>query len=275
MTQLARQKVRRKSCSGPKLLFMSALATAILVLPIFLNKTRKAPEDNGEDRRKDIRNYIFMIAGMKGRTTEEQQVLNNIYAWIDMKSPGKTMSPDTSLGFKNFTGKPPKFGFTASDATFASQSTEGVQRTSSPQVKPIILGEAKTVLTKTINDIVPWKPFWEVSMPEIGNSAKPEGIIWRGEDGRQIANAPVIDEKNARESWNKHAPTGVTTLECSQFMGRMPPRVIVRSTCGNSELDLMAAAALRRHLLSLPALTMIDKASFRPFRTDVLWHLRN
>ena len=275
MTQLEKQRTRRNAWSGQKLLFLSALATAILVLPLFLEKSREDIEDNGEGKRKDLRHHIFMIAGMTGRTQEEKRVLENIYAWIDLKSPGRTMSPDTSLGFKEFTGKPPKFGFTPSDATFVTPSAENEQQPVLHQAEPMILGEEKAMLTKTINDIVPWKPFWEVALPEIGKSAKPEGIIWRGEDGRLITNAPVIDMKIARDSWNKHAPIGVTTLECSQFMGKMPPRVIIRSTCGNSELDLMAAAALRRHILSLPALTMIDNVSFKPFRTDVLWHLRN
>ena len=275
MTQEGRHRVRSNACSGPKLVCLSAFATAILVLPLFFGKSGNASQDKGKDMRRDMRHSIFMISGLDARTPEEKQALENIYAWIDLKSPGKTMSPNTSLGFKEFTGNPPKYAFTPSDATFISQPTQDEPLPDMTQGKPMILGEEKTLLTKPINEIVPWTPFWIVDMPDIGNSAKPEGIIWRGADGRLIANPPMIDEKIARDSWNKHAPSGVTTLECSQFMGKMPPRVIIRKSCGNSELDLLAADALRKHLLAMQTLTMIDNVSFRPFRSDVLWHLRN
>ena len=277
MAHAERQRIRRKAWTGPRLLFMSALSTALLVFPIFLgnSKTSSKDSDNGRIKSKDMRHRIFMISGMEGRTPTEKEELKNIYAWIDLKSPGRTMSPDTRLGFREFTCKPPRFAFTTSDAPFIVPVPQDARQSAFPQPPPMILGEEMAVLTKPINDIVPWTPFWEVTMPEIEKPEKPMGIFWRGEDGRLIANPPVINERIARESWNKHEPSGVTTIECSQFMGRMPPRVIIRRSCGNSELDLLAADALRNHLLGMSELSMIENVSFRPFRTDVLWHLRN
>ena len=232
-------------------------------------------QSKGLDSRDDTLYRIFIISGMEGKTVEEKQVLENIYAWIDLKSPGKTMTPETDLGFKVFAGRPPQYAFTPSDSAFEKTVLHEETKDAFPQDQPMIIGTDRTLLTKPLNEITPWKPFWEVEMPNIGKTEKPEGIIWRGANGRLIANPPEIDVKIALESWNKHAPSGVTTLECSQFMGRMPPRVIIRKSCGNSELDLLAVSALRRHLLANTALTMMGNSFFRPFQADVLWHLRN
>ncbi len=256
-------------------MFMSAFATAIFVIPLFLGPSKADAEAKHKNTQQDMRHKIYIISGMEGRTQEERQALENIYAWIDLKTPGKITSPESSLGFNKFAGKPPKYTFTPSDATFQEPKKDDEATVQEVNSTPMILGEEKTILTKPINEIVPWKPFWEVVLPEIPKSEQPEGIIWRNAAGKRIANAPEIDEKIARESWNKKAPTGVTSLECSHFMGKMPPRVILRKSCGNTELDLLAVAALRRHLLNLESLSMGDGGSFKPFLAEVLWHLRN
>jgi len=275
MTQMERYRKRAQSQAGQKSFFLSVLATSIMVFPLFFGKSGIDSHTKYKDNRRDTRHSIFVISGLDGKTMEEKQALENIYAWIDLKSPGKTMTAETPLGFKSFTGVHPKYSFTQSDAAFQNTVQQDEQQAIVPLSKPMIIGNERTLLTQPINEITPWKPFWEIKMPEIGKSEKPEGILWRSANGRLIANAPQIDEKTALDAWNKHAPSGVTSLECSQFMGKMPPRVVIRKSCGNSELDLLAAAALRRHLLSMPALNMMDNTIFKPFRTDVLWHLRN
>ncbi|MBO4344390.1 MAG: hypothetical protein J5833_01465 [Victivallales bacterium] len=275
MTQATRQKRQGKALKGGRLTFLSLFATALFAVPMFFCAKKDDTEEDVKDWRQDTRHSIFVISGMDGRTKEESEALENIYAWIDLKSTEKMLNPESGEGFKGFLGKAPKYSFTPSDSTAIGGSRHDSQQPSATSGKPMIIGEEKTVLTKSINEIVPWKPFWEIDMPDIAASERPEGIIWRSANGRRIANAPEIDEKIARESWNKNVPSGVTTLECSRFLGKMPPRVILRRSCGNPELDMLAVAALRRHLLNAESSSGVGEFVFRQFRTDVLWHLRN
>ncbi len=275
MTQATRQKRQRKALKGSKLAFLSLFATAIFAIPLLFCAKKSDTEENDKDKGTDVRHGIFVISGMDGRTAEESEALENIYAWIDLKSPEKMLNPESGVGFKGFVGKTPKYDFTPSDSTSIGVVRQSSQREEASHGGPMIIGEEKTVLTKSINEIVPWKPFWEIDMPDIASSERPEGIIWRSANGRRIANAPEIDEKIARESWNKNVPSGVTTLECTRFLGKMPPRVILRKSCGNPELDLLAVAALRKHLLKTESSSGIGEFVFRQFQTDVLWHLRD
>lgn len=100
--------------------------------------------------------------------------------------------------------------------------------------------------------------YWELYQPEFlppPPAPTQHKVRWRRKNGRELRQAPVIPD-DILQHWEESQKAGiirdVTTLQIT-FTTAMPiPRIILRGSCGDQQLDQAAIRAVRDYLRQLP-----------------------
>ena len=253
---------RGVSCCIGALVVTALLFTVAGFLPIRM--------EEGEDGDWENRSDLLPITAL-ARPTENLSggdALENIYAWVDLKSSKRLDAPDSPLRFSAYSGKQPPYRYT-------KLKQHEVQDT--PAFSDKMAGESPSdsLESQRTSNPIPWETQIVMPSPTALPFTPPQGIFWLNEEGLVVANPPAIDEKLALELLDGLAGPRPTKLEYITAPPMRLPRVIVRQSSGSAKLDTLAVNALREHLNAFA-----QKWQFSGRETPapngqltVLWHL--
>ena len=253
---------RGVSCCVGALLVTALMFTVAGFLPVHT--------EMGEDGDSEDRSDLLPITALARpqASSHGSDALDNIYAWIDLKSTIRLDAPDSPLLFSAYSGKQPPYDYT---------QLKQHEVLDTPVFSDSMAGEppSDSLEKQRASSPIPWETQIVMPSPTAIPFTPPQGIFWLNEDGRVVANPPAIDEKQAQEVLDGQSGLLSTRLEYMTTPTR-PPRVVVRQSSGSSKLDTLAVNALREHL---NAFAMKWQFSGHPMptpsgRLTVLWHLK-
>lgn len=265
----AQQQIEKKqphrwrgvSCCIGALIVTTLLFTVSGFLPIRV--------EEGEDGDWENRSDILPITALSQphHHSSSSDALDNIYAWVDLKSTKRLDLPDSPLLFSAYRGKQPPYNYTklkqheVQDAPVFSDKMAG---DNSPD----------SLEKQRVSSPIPWETQIVMPSPQAIPFTPPKGIFWLNEDGLVVANPPTIDEKLALAALDEQTSLRPTKLEYITSQVR-PPRVVVRQSSGSPKLDNLAVNALRRHLNAFAQKWQFSGHALLSSREQltVLWHL--
>ena len=249
------------SCVG------AVAVTALMFVVAFFLPVR---EKEGEDADRENRSNLLPITALSHPHAHSHggEALENIYAWVDLKSSKRLDSPDSPLLFSAYAGKLAPYHYTqlkqheVQDVPVFSDKMAGQNQQDS-------LEQRRT------SSPIPWEAQIVMPSPSALPFTPPQGIFWLNEDGLVVANPPAIDEKLVLEALDGQTGLLPTRLEYTTTPPLQLPRIVVRQSSGLPKLDTLAVNALRNHLNSYA-----QKWQFSGRTTPapnglltVLWHL--
>ncbi len=250
------------SCCVGSLLVTALLFTASGFLPVRM--------EEGEDGDRENQSDLLPITVLAHPQVNPHggDALDNIYAWVDLKSTKRLDAPDSPLLFSAYTGKKPPYDYT-------QLKQHEVQNT--PVFSEKMVGEPPpdSLEKQRISSPIPWETQIVMPSPTPLPFTPPQGIFWLNEDGLVVANPPAIDEKMAQEVLDGQSGTRSTKLEYMTSQMR-PPRIVVRQSSGSPKLDTLAVNALRKHLNVFTQKWQFSGHTMPPHngQLTVLWHLK-
>ncbi|MBR4220178.1 MAG: hypothetical protein IKR81_03415, partial [Victivallales bacterium] len=222
---------RGVSCCVGALFVTTLVITLTGFLPVRVEK--------GEDEDRENHSDILPITALAPihHHSNTSDALDNIYAWVDLKSTRQLDAPDSALLFSAYTGKQPPYAYT-------QLKQHEVQDT--PMFSDKMLGETPpdSLEKQRISNPIPWETQIVMPSPTVIPFTPPKGIFWLNENGQVVINPPAIDTKEAMEALDNHSGLRSTKLEYMTSQMR-PPRIVVRQSSGSPKLDTLAVNALR------------------------------
>ena len=239
----------------------------VLLLPALLMKVQDDSSSVSPDPVKSGRPLVFLPENIGG--LPEYKAAENIYAWIRLRNPLSRLMPDCDYGFGGFVPESRERAFdvqAGGDLSAPEASAGQLQELNGAVQFP---SKEKVILLEPIMGI-------NVTMPPRKELAEEDGIFWMDERGRLMVDPPEISLVDARLAIGAGPSNQVirnTVLQVLPSNGGTPPRIVVRSSCNNTELDRYAAQALRKRLLQ--AEMNSGKLEIPPdgIELDVLWKI--
>lgn len=218
----------------------AATVTALLFAAAFFLPVKEKEEGNAS---KEFQSTLLPITALARPQSlpEGDEALENIYAWVDLKSSASTSTADSPLMFSRYSGRLHPYQYTqlgqhkVAETSFFDDQMAGV---------PV----ADTLEARRKSMPIPWKTQIVLTEPEPIPFTPPKGIFWLNEDGLVVSNPPSIDTKEAIEALGNQESILPTKLEYSPIPGMNQLRIVIRQSSGVSKLDALAVRALRTHL---------------------------
>ena len=253
---------RRPLCVYP--LLGAAAVTLLLFTSAFFLPVRELEGEREQGEHSSSLMPITALASPVGNA-----VLENIYAWVDLKGGGCAATAQSPLRFSAYIGAPQPYPYTKyGEHQVKEQSyfASGMAATYSQAV------QADTPLLAPL----PWETRIAMPVPEEIPFTPPKGIFWLNEEGLAASNPPQLDTKQVLEILGEERQgVGSTRLEYRLREQSLHPRVVIRQSCGNPRLDEMAAGALRGHLYRFAKENQFTahRAAGSGGSLTVLWHI--
>ena len=141
-----------------------------------------------------------------------------------------------------------------------------------PPVLSVPLDIDVSTLAQLISDN--WNDKTEISLPLAQPISPAHGVFWHSENGRLLLTPPENDAQRQALALSHGVPTQTTAIEIAPSPLLPMPRVIVRRSCGNAELDMLALDAVRLTLAKAGPLPLTPGASpEKPLVLIIDWRL--
>jgi hypothetical protein len=197
----------------------------------------------------------------------QPETIQAIYNWTEINDPTLLILPNHRLGFGHFVPK-----------------TEPIEKQSVPPIEdarnniapPPVLSVPLDIDVSTLAQLIAnnWNDKTEISLPMAQPSTPAHGVFWHSENGRLLLTPPENDAQRQALALSHGVPTQTTAIEIAPSPLLPMPRVIVRRSCGNAELDMLALDAVRLTLAKAGPLPLTPGASpEKPLVLIIDWRL--
>ena len=197
----------------------------------------------------------------------QPEAIQTIYNWTEINDPTLLILPNHRLGFGHFVPK-----------------TEPIEKQSVPPIEearnnispPPVLSVPIDINVSTLAQLIAdnWNDKTEISLPMAQPTTPAHGVFWHSENGRLLLTPPENDAQRQALALSHGVPTQTTAIEIAPSPLLPMPRVIVRRSCGNAELDMVALDAVRLTLVKAGPLPLTPGASpEKPLVLIIDWHL--
>jgi len=197
----------------------------------------------------------------------QSEVIQAIYNWTEINDPTLLILPNHRLGFGYFVPK-----------------TEPIEKQPVPPIKearnnippPPVLSVPLDIDVSTLAQLIAdnWNDKTEITLPMAQPTVPAHGVFWRSENGRLLVSPPENDAQRQALALSHGVPSQTTAIEIAPSPLLPLPRVVVRRSCGNAELDMVALDAVRLTLAKAGPLPLTPGASpEKPLVLIIDWHL--
>ncbi|MBR6059211.1 MAG: hypothetical protein IKP58_13670 [Victivallales bacterium] len=189
-----------------------------------------------------------------------------IYAWTEINDPTLLILPNAKLGFSQFV--PPTQPIDKKEVEPIKEERAELPPPPSPNI-PLSIDVASLEQLISAN----WNKTTTITLPTAPPIIPPHGVFWRSEDGRLLKNPPESDVNQQTLAIGHGIPEQTTTIEIAPSSLLPTPRVIVRRSCGNAELDMVALNAVRLALAKAGRLPLAPGyGPDKPLTLVIDWH---
>lgn len=249
--------------------FLLSLAfMLLLILPALLMKVRDDSSSASTDAVKSGSPLVFLPETVEN--LPDYRSADNIYAWIRLRNPFSRLLPDCEYGFGGFVPESKGRTFDAQEDSNLSAPEASTGQLQDIDGTVSFPSKEKVILLEPIMGI-------NVTMPPIKELAEEEGIFWMNEKGHVMVNPPEISLVDARLAIGAGPSNQVIRNTVLQVLppsdGDTPPRIVVRSSCNNTELDRYAVQALRKRLIQAEMTSGRLAIPDDGIELDVLWKI--
>ncbi len=220
------------------------LFVLLIVAPTLLVKISDGVDRSSSGQAGGGNPLVFLPPGSVSAPSDE------IYEWVRLRNPFQRLMPDCRFGFAEvLPAYGPRIVPQPGDETIAPM----------PLVTRDLLGMPGLAEGKDENVLLQKQlAYIDVSFPVKKSISGEYGAFWINEEGHVMKNGPKIELAAIRQAVgvgprNQVIRSSRICLEPSG--GGEPVRLVVRRSCGNTELDRYAVAAMREYLVktALPA----------------------
>lgn len=195
------------------------------------------------------------------------EAIQSIYNWTEINDPTLLILPNYRLGFGHFVPKSKPI-----EKQPVPPIEEARNNIPSPPVLSVPLDIDASTLAQLIADN--WNNKTELTLPMAQATVPVHGVFWRSENGRLLINPPENDLQRQALALSHGVPSQTTAIEIAPSPLLPLPRVVVRRSCGNAELDMIALDAVRLTLAKAGPLPLTPGASpEKPLILVIDWHL--
>jgi hypothetical protein len=198
---------------------------------------------------------------------DQPEAIPAIYNWTETNDPTLLILPNHRLGFGRFVPK---------TEPIAKQPVPPIEEARNNIPPPPVLSVPLDIDAFSLAQLIAhnWNDKTELTLPIAQPTVPPHGVFWHSESGRLLITPPENDAQRQALALSHGVPTQTTAIEIQPSPLLPMPRVIVRRSCGNAELDMVALDAVRLTLAKAGPLPLTPGAS--PDKSLVLiidWHL--
>lgn len=236
MTQETTQE-KRNYC----LRMAAAIVVAIILhVPFLLVKARNGNAQNQQNDQfvnHSPRAFLFPPRNAKNL----DKYILAIYEWADFDDPTVIIHPNPDYGFTKFIPKTPP-----QEVIPLPEVEPPRTEKSFPDIPDKNL---ETKARSTAENIqASWNKDTHLNLPAPQRIVRPRGVFWTTEYGSKLINPPKLDEEKQNLALLKGVPKSVTKIEVDPNPNLPLKRIILRESCGNKDLDLLAVEAVRNAL---------------------------
>lgn len=197
----------------------------------------------------------------------QPEAIQAIYNWSEINDPTLLILPNHRLGFGYFVPK---------TEPIEKQPVPPIEEARNNIAPPPVLSVPLDIDASTLAQLIAdnWNDKTEITLPMAQPTIPAHGVFWHSENGRLLVSPPENDSQRQALALSHGVPTQTTAIEIQPSPLLPMPRVIVRRSCGNAELDMVALDAVRLTLAKAGPLPLTPGAS--PEKSLVLiidWHL--
>ena len=198
---------------------------------------------------------------------DQPEAIQAIYNWTEINDPTLLILPNHRLGFGHFVPKTDPI-----EKQPVPPIEEARNNIAPPPVLSVPLDIDVSTLAQLISDN--WNDKTEISLPLAQPISPAHGVFWHSENGRLLLTPPENDAQRQALALSHGVPTQTTAIEIAPSPLLPMPRVIVRRSCGNAELDMLALDAVRLTLAKAGPLPLTPGASpEKPLVLIIDWRL--
>ena len=197
----------------------------------------------------------------------QPESIRAIYNWTEINDPTLLILPNHRLGFGHFVPK---------TDPIEKQPVPPIEEARNNIAPPPVLSVPLDIDVSTLAQLIAnnWNDKTEISLPMAQPSTPAHGVFWHSENGRLLVTPPENDAQRQALALSHGVPTQTTAIEIAPSPLLPMPRVIVRRSCGNAELDMLALDAVRLTLAKAGPLPLTPGASpEKPLVLIIDWRL--
>jgi hypothetical protein len=197
----------------------------------------------------------------------QPEAIQAIYNWTEINDPTLMILPNHRLGFGLFVPK---------TEPIEKQPVPPIEEARNNIAPPPVLSVPLDIDVATLSQLLSdnWNDKTEISLPMAQPTTPAHGVFWHSENGRLLLTPPENDAQRQALALSHGVPTQTTAIEIAPSPLLPMPRVIVRRSCGNAELDMVALDAVRLTLAKAGPLPLTPGASpDKPLVLIIDWHL--
>ena len=197
----------------------------------------------------------------------QPEEIQAIYNWTEINDPTLLILPNHRLGFGLFVPK---------TEPIEKQSVPPIEEARNNIAPPPVLSVPLNIDVATLAQLLSdnWNDKTEISLPMAQPTTPAHGVFWHSENGRLLLTPPENDAQRQALALSHGVPTQTTAIEIAPSPLLPMPRVIVRRSCGNAELDMVALDAVRLTLAKAGPLPLTPGANpDKPLVLIIDWHL--
>lgn len=198
---------------------------------------------------------------------DQPEAIQAIYNWTEINDPTLLILPNHRLGFDHFVPK---------TEPIEKQSVPPIEEARNNIAPPPVLSVPLDIDVSTLAQLISdnWNDKTEISLPLAQPISPVHGVFWHSENGRLLLTPPENDAQRQALALSHGVPTQTTAIEIAPSPLLPMPRVIVRRSCGNAELDMLALDAVRLTLAKAGPLPLTPGASpEKPLVLIIDWRL--
>ena len=197
----------------------------------------------------------------------QPEEIQAIYNWTEINDPTLLILPNHRLGFGLFVPK---------TEPIEKQPVPPIEEARNNIAPPPVLSVPLDIDVATLAQLLSdnWNDKTEISLPMAQPTTPAHGVFWHSENGRLLLTPPENDAQRQALALSHGVPTQTTAIEIAPSPLLPMPRVIVRRSCGNAELDMVALDAVRLTLAKAGPLPLTPGANpDKPLVLIIDWHL--
>ena len=198
---------------------------------------------------------------------DQPEAIQAIYNWTEINDPTLLILPNHRLGFGHFVPK---------TEPIEKQPVPPIEEARNNIAPPPVLSVPLDIDVATLAQLLSdnWNDKTEISLPMAQPTTPAHGVFWHSENGRLLLTPPENDAQRQALALSHGVPTQTTAIEIAPSPLLPMPRVIVRRSCGNAELDMVALDAVRLTLAKAGPLPLTPGANpDKPLVLIIDWHL--
>ncbi len=187
-----------------------------------------------------------IVVSLMPPTSDQGGVERMLYDWTLIEDPAFFYRTNDTLGY----GKMRPHG---------SRDGHSPMETPVWQPTPVLFGEQSPLtLGSTMPPIAQvlmeeWPTDTVVEAPSETPLPRRRGVFWFNSRGERLLEPPDVSLSALQEAYDRQRPKRLSVFEVSYLPGLALPRILVRESCGNRDIDEILMTALRACLLKKDA----------------------